>query len=60
MPFENSQIPAVWVEWCNSDGSLTTDNQYTSVSADKVSSAGVLVESFILGLTSSDLEDLKY
>jgi phage gp37-like protein len=60
MPFENSQVPAVWVEWCGSDGSLSTDNQYTSVMADKVGSVGVLVEGFILDLKSSDLEELKY
>jgi alkaline phosphatase isozyme conversion protein len=60
MPFENSQIPAVWVEWCNSDGSLSTDNQYTSVAPDKVASVGVMVESFLLGLKPGDLEELKY
>jgi alkaline phosphatase isozyme conversion protein len=60
MPFENSQIPSVWVEWCNPDGTLSTDNAYTSVVAQKVQTAGVMIESFVLGLNSQDLEELKY
>lgn len=60
IPFENSQIPAVWIEWCDQGGTLTTDNAYSSVVAQKVQAAGVLVESFILGLSSEDLEELKY
>jgi hypothetical protein len=60
IPFENSQMPAVWVEWCAEDGSLNTDNLYSSVDAGKVGEAGNLVESFIKNLSSQDLEELKY
>ena len=60
IPFENSQIPAVWVEWCDQGGSLSTDNAYASVAAQKVQAVGVMIESFILGLNSEDLEELKY
>jgi len=60
IPFENSQIPSVWVEWCNPGGTLSTDNAYTSVVAQKVQTAGVLIESFVLRLNSQDLEELKY
>jgi Zn-dependent M28 family amino/carboxypeptidase len=60
MPFENSQVPAVWVEWCDASGTLSTDNAYNSVTAQKVQAAGSLTESFILGLSEADLEELKY
>ncbi|HEY5503233.1 MAG TPA: M28 family peptidase [Candidatus Anoxymicrobiaceae bacterium] len=60
IPFENSQIPAVWIGWCEQDGSVVTDNTYASLAADKVQSVGVLVESFLQSLTSDDLEELKY
>lgn len=60
IPFENSRVPAVWLGWCEPDGSIAADNTYAGVSAQKVETAGVLVESFILGLTSGDLEELKY
>ncbi|MHB8894248.1 MAG: M28 family peptidase [Candidatus Geothermincolia bacterium] len=60
IPFENSQIPAVWVEWCDQGGSLSTDNSYASVVAQKVQAVGVLIESFVLGLNSQDMEELKY
>ncbi len=60
IPFEDSEVPAVWIEWCNQDGALVTDNRYTSVSAGKVEAAGTLVEIFLKDLTSDDLEELKY
>ena len=60
IPFENSRIPAVWVEWCDRDGTLNTDNAYTSVSAEKVGVVGALVEGFVLDLSGEDLEELKY
>lgn len=60
IPFEDAQIPAVWVSWCNPDGSLVTDNLITSVSSDKIQTAAELIESFILDLTLEDLEELKY
>lgn len=60
IPFENSQIPAVWVEWCDQDGSLSTDNLYSGVDAGKVEAAGSLIESFMKNLSSQDLEELKY
>lgn len=60
IPFEDSRIPAVWVQWCDPSGALTTDNLYTSIVAEKVEAAGLLVEGFILGLEPTDLEDLKY
>jgi Peptidase family M28 len=60
IPFEDSEVPAVWIEWCNPDGTLSTDNRYTSVSAGKVEAAGSLLEIFLKDLTSDDLEELKY
>ncbi len=60
IPFENSQIPAVWVEWCDRAGSIPTDDTFAGVAAQKVQAAGVLVEAFVLGLTRADLEELKY
>lgn len=60
IPFEDAQIPAVWVNWCNTDGSLVTDNLMTSVSGNKIQTAAELIESFIFDLTSEDLEELKY
>lgn len=60
IPFENSEVPAVWVQWCNADGTLSTDNRYASVAAGKVEAVGVLAESFLKDLTSDDLEELKY
>lgn len=60
IPFEDSGIPAVWLQWCGKDGSLETDNRYVSVDAGKVETAGMLIESFIKDLTSDDLEELKY
>ncbi|PKQ27921.1 MAG: hypothetical protein CVT63_05400 [Candidatus Anoxymicrobium japonicum] len=60
IPFEDSNVPAVWVEWCDSSGLLSTDNRYASVVPQKVESAGVLIEGFTLGLSLEDLDDLKY
>ncbi|MBU1671592.1 MAG: M28 family peptidase [Actinobacteria bacterium] len=60
IPFESSQVPAVWVEWCDPGGGLATDNLYNSVVAAKVETAGVTVEGFLKGLSSNDLEELKY
>lgn len=60
IPFEDVQIPAVWVEWCESGGKLVTDDTYSSVSAEKVNLAGELIESFLLNLTFDDLKELKY
>jgi hypothetical protein len=60
IPFESTQVPAVWVEWCDPGGGLATDNLYTSVVASKVETAGVTVERFLMGLSSTDLEELKY
>ena len=60
IPFEDAGVPAVWIQWCDSDGSLHTDNKYQSVDAGKVETAGTLVESFLYDLTSDDLEELKY
>jgi putative aminopeptidase FrvX len=60
IPFENSQIPAVWIGWCEQDGSVVTDNNYAGLAADRVRSVGVLVESFLQSLTPDDLEELKY
>jgi Zn-dependent M28 family amino/carboxypeptidase len=60
IPFENSEMPAVWVEWCDQDGTLSTDNLYTGVEAGKVEAAGNLIEGFIKNLSSQDLEELKY
>jgi len=58
--FENSQIPAVWVEWCEQGGSPAPDNGYTGVVAQKEETAGLLVEKFLLELSPQDLEELKY
>jgi aminopeptidase YwaD len=60
IPFEDAGVTAVWVGWCEADGSIQTDNVYTSLDAGKVATAGVLVESFISSLSSQDLEELKY
>lgn len=60
IPFENSGVPAVWVQWCGEAGSVSTDNRYASVTAGKVEAAGNLIEGFIKGLTSDDMEELKY
>ena len=60
IPFEDSEMPAVWVEWCESDGALVTDNTYNSVIAGRIEATGVLLEGFLLDLTPDDLEELKY
>lgn len=60
IPFENAQIPAVWVEWCEQGGSLVTDNTYATVDPAKLEAAGNLVEGFVKGLTTNDLEELRY
>ncbi|MBN2168617.1 MAG: M28 family peptidase [Actinobacteria bacterium] len=60
IPFEDLEMPAVWIGWCNADGGLVTDNLYTSVIEEKVETAGELVEDFILDLSSNDLEELRY
>ena len=60
IPFEDAQMPAVWIEWCNSGGSLQTDDTYQSVLAGKEETVGKLIESFLYDLSSSDLEELKY
>jgi aminopeptidase YwaD len=60
IPFEDAGVPAVWIEWCDSDGSLSTDNNYQSVEAGKVETVGTLIESMLYDLTSDDLEELKY
>ena len=60
IPFEDAQMPAVWIEWCSSGGSLQTDDTYQSVLAGKEETVGKLIESFLYDLGSSDLEELKY
>jgi hypothetical protein len=60
IPFEDAQVPAVWIEWCSSSGSLQTDDTYQSVLAGKEEIAGELIESFLYDLDPSDLEELKY
>jgi hypothetical protein len=60
IPFEDAQMPAVWIEWCNSDGSLQTDDTYQNVLAGKEETVGKLIERFMYDLSSSDLEELKY
>ncbi len=60
IPFENAQIPAVWVEWCEQGGSLVTDNTYAAVDPAKLEAAGNLVEGFVKGLATNDLEELRY
>lgn len=60
IPFEDAEMPAVWIEWCDSGGKLVTDEAYNSVVAGKVEAAGNLVERFLNSLTSKDLEELKY
>ena len=60
IPFEDSRVPAVWVEWCDPGGGLSTDNLYTSLNAAKVEVAGVTIEGFLESLSSGDLEELKY
>lgn len=60
IPFEDAGVPAVWVQWCDQGGSVSTDNRYTSVIAGKVEAAGNLIEGFVRSLTSEDMEELKY
>jgi aminopeptidase YwaD len=60
IPFEDAKVPAVWVEWCNPDGTLNTDNSFASVDEAKLAAAGKLVESFVTSLSPQDLEELKY
>jgi aminopeptidase YwaD len=60
IPFEDAQMPAVWIEWCNSGGSLQTDDTYQSVLAGKEETVGKLIESFLYDLSPGDLEELKY
>jgi Peptidase family M28 len=60
IPFEDAKMPAVWVEWCDQDGNLNTDNAFKSVNADKLTAVGNLVTSFIENLSPEDLEELKY
>ncbi|MBN1289097.1 MAG: M28 family peptidase [Actinobacteria bacterium] len=60
IPFEDLEMPALWIGWCSPDGTLVTDNLYTSVAEDKVETVGKLIEDFILDLSSDDLEELKY
>jgi len=60
IPFEDVGVPAVWIEWCDADGSIATDNEYQSVVPAKVETVGALIEDFLYDLTSDDLEELKY
>jgi len=60
IPFEDVGIPAVWIEWCDADGSLATDNEYRSVVPEKVETVGALIEDFLYDITPDDLEELKY
>ena len=60
IPFEDAQIPAVWIEWCSSNGNLQTDDTYQSVVSGKEETVGKLIETFLYDLSSSDLEELKY
>lgn len=60
IPFEDGGVPAVWIEWCDADGGLQTDDTYTSVVPEKLRTVGQLVESFLVDLTPDDLEELKY
>lgn len=60
IPFEDAEVPAVWVEWCEPGGGFSTGNAFASVEPVKLEQAGTLVESFVKGLTSNDLEELKY
>lgn len=60
IPFEDTKVPAVWVEWCDEGGNLNTDNSPASVDAGKLTETGNLVEGFIKNLSPEDLEELKY
>ncbi len=60
IPFEDVGVPAVWIDWCDADGSLATDNEYQSVVPEKVETVGALIEDFLYDMTSDDLEELKY
>jgi putative aminopeptidase FrvX len=60
IPFEDAQIPAVWVQWCNAGGQEPADDSYAVVMAGKIESAGNLIRSFLLDLTQDDLRELKY
>jgi Zn-dependent M28 family amino/carboxypeptidase len=60
IPFEDAKVPAVWVEWCDQQGNLNTDNSFASVDAGKMTAAGNLVERFLENLSPENLEELKY
>jgi hypothetical protein len=60
IPFEDAGMPAVWVEWREQGGDLQTDETYESVDPGKVGATGDLLRSFLVDLTSDDLEELKY
>jgi Zn-dependent M28 family amino/carboxypeptidase len=60
IPFEDAEVPAVWIEWCLAGGVLPPGEAVASVSPQKEEAVGKLVESFLLDLTTNDLEELKY
>lgn len=60
IPFEDAEVPAAWVEWCDSNGKITADDTYNSVLAGKVEQVGQLMEEFLFDITPDDLEELKY
>ena len=60
IPFEDAEVPAVWVEWCQAGGVLPPGDSMASVVPQKEEAVGKLMESFLLGLTLNDLEELKY
>jgi len=60
IPFEDSQIPSVWIECCNSSGSISVPDTYENVLAARVQAAGELILKFLEGLNDKDLDELKY
>lgn len=60
IPFEDAEVPAVWLEWCDPGGELVTDDSYNSIDASKVQAVGTLIEGFLSDLTPDDLKELRY
>ena len=60
IPFEDAQVAAVWLQWCEAGGKVAADGSYAGVLAGNVEEAGNFMRKFLTELTQDDLRELKY
>lgn len=60
IPFEDAQVAAVWLQWCEAGGKVAADDSYAGVLAGNVEQAGNFLGKFLAELTQDDLRELKY